>query len=362
MRDTCLWPAWAVAFNWLHQVNTMTCQTSLVVGSLAQSARSFKALLLMPMMLAVPCAVWAQAPAAPASSTSFADGLSITAQNGQSSEQQIADRTACEAWSKGQTGFDITQPTGGVSPGNYTSRREQFDRAMSACLEARGYAVRMATPPPATATYPPPHYGPPAPAAVYMTSPPAPTLLYQPFHVSISGGPSIATGDASQSFDDGGLVDLGFSLFPVESIPIGLRVDGSYTWYGARDEFLYANNAQIGHQEVYGGDVDLQFDLGPPNARAQFYLFGGGGWYRERTTLHQVSGFDDGFCDFYCGGLFITGTARETTPWRDSWNAGLGWELALTGYSKFFVEARYRQIGPNDSKESFVPIQAGVRF
>jgi len=340
----------------------MTCQTCFVVGSSpAHSARTFKSLLfLISMLLAAPCAVFAQTPAAPATSGTFADGLSITPQNGQSSEQQIADRTACEAWSKGQTGFDITQPTGGVSPSNYTSRRERFDRAMVACLEAHGYAARIATPPSAPATYPPPpHYGAPAPATTYMTVPPA---AYHPFHVSISGGASIPTGDVSQNFDDGGLVDLGFSFFPVESIPIGVRVDGSYSWYSARDGLLYANNAQIGHQEVYGGDVDLQFDLGPHNARSQFYLFGGGGWYRERTTLHQVSGFDDGFCDFYCGGISITGTARETTPWRDSWNAGVGWELALTSYSKFFVEARYRQIGPNDTKESFVPIQAGIRF
>jgi hypothetical protein len=309
-------------------------------------------LLLMSMFLATPCAVLAQP--VTASSATFADGLSITPQNAQSPEQQVADRTACETWSKGQTGFDITQPTGGVSPSNYTSRREQFDRAMLACLEARGYAVRIAAPPPAPASYPPPHYGAPAPAPA-----PAP---YQPFHVSISGGVSITADDGSENFDDGGLVDLGFSFFPVEAIPVGLRVDGSYSWYGARGGILYANNAQIGHQEVYGGAVDLQFNLGPQIARSQLYLFGGGGWYRERTTLHQVAGFDSGFCGFYCGGLFITGTARETTPWRDAWNVGLGWELALTSYSKFFVEARYRQIGPSNSRESFVPIQAGIRF
>jgi hypothetical protein len=320
---------------------------------------AFKSLLLTSMLVAAPCAVLAQTPAAPVSAATFADGLSITAQNGQTPEQQTADRTACEAWSKDQTGFDITQPTGGVSPNTYTSGREHFDRAMVACLDARGYAVHVAAPPAAAATYPPPRDRVPAPATAYMTAPPVP---YQPFHVSISGGVSITTGDAEQNFDDGGLVDLGLSVFPVESIPVGVRVDGTYSWYGARDGFLNANNAQIGHQEVYGGDVDLQFNLGPQGARSQFYVFGGGGWYRERTTVHQLAGFDNGFCDFFCGGLFITGTARETTPWRDSWNAGLGWELALNSYSKFFVEARYRQIGPNDSKESFVPIQAGVRF
>src|SRR5580658_7544689 len=113
----------------------MTSQFSL--GS--RNSFAFIALL----MLAAPLGALAQAPAAaPAAVT--ADGLSITPQNGQAAQQQVADRIACEAWSKGQTGFDITQPTGGVSSSDYTARREQFNRAMTACLEARGYAVRVA--------------------------------------------------------------------------------------------------------------------------------------------------------------------------------------------------------------------------
>ena len=80
----------------------MTCQTPYVVGSsLAHSARTFKSpLFLISMLVAAPCAVLAQTPATPVSVATFADGLSITPQNSQSSEQQIADRTACEAWSK----------------------------------------------------------------------------------------------------------------------------------------------------------------------------------------------------------------------------------------------------------------------
>lgn len=316
------------------------------------------------LLLAVPCTLLAQTPAQSASVAHFADGLSITPQNGQSADQQIADRTACEAWAKGQTGFDIAQPTGGVSPGEYTSRRLQFDRAMSACLTARGYLVHLAAPPPAPQPAPPPHYVVPAAAPVYMRaySPPAPTLSYKPFHVSLSGGSSFTTGDVGDSFDDGGIGNLGLSFFPAQNVPVGIRIDGNYSWYGARDGFLIQNNAQIGHQEVYGGDADLQFNLGSLSARSQFYLFGGAGWYRERTTLHQLSGFGVNDCDFFFCGLFISATARDTTPWRDSWNAGLGWEVALSNYSSLFVEARYRQIGPNDSKESFVPIQVGVRF
>jgi hypothetical protein len=342
----------------------MTAQTSITVD------RSFKAFIFLPaLLLAAPYAALAQTPAPTVASASVADGLSITPQNGQNPQQQVTDRTACEAWSKGQTGFDITQPTGGVSSSEYTSRREQFNRAMTACLEARGYLVHVAVPAsPPPAPYAPPRYVAPAAPPVYVAhyAPPAPTLKYQPFKMSISGGWSTTTGSVSQELDDGRLANVGFSLFPAESLPIGLRVDGNYTWLGARDRFLIANNAQLGHQEVYGGDADLQFNLGPHSARSQLYLFGGAGWYRERTTLHQVSAVNGTVCGFYfCGPgefLAITATSQVTTQWRDSWNAGLGWEVALSDVGSFFVEARYRQIGPNGEREAFVPVQVGFRF
>ena len=58
------------------------------------------------------------------------------------SEQQSADRYECHAWSKNQTGFDPTEPSGGVGPDQNKSKSAQYDRAMSACLEARRYSVR----------------------------------------------------------------------------------------------------------------------------------------------------------------------------------------------------------------------------
>jgi hypothetical protein len=63
----------------------------------------------------------------------------IYPKNGQSKEQQSADQYECHMWAKGQTGFDPTQPGGG-DPGA-TTNRSNYDRAMSACLQARGYQV-----------------------------------------------------------------------------------------------------------------------------------------------------------------------------------------------------------------------------
>lgn len=69
-----------------------------------------------------------------------ADDLMIYPKNGQTKEQQSADQFECNNWAKGQTGFDPTQPAGGVS-GNADAARNNYNRAMSACLQGRGYQV-----------------------------------------------------------------------------------------------------------------------------------------------------------------------------------------------------------------------------
>jgi hypothetical protein len=78
----------------------------------------------------------------PGSPAPPSDDFFIYPKNGQTQEQQAADQYECHNWSKTQTGFDPTQQGGGVAPGDTGSRREQYQRAMTACLEARGYSVK----------------------------------------------------------------------------------------------------------------------------------------------------------------------------------------------------------------------------
>jgi hypothetical protein len=68
--------------------------------------------------------------------------LIIYPKNGQGAAQQAADRYDCHSWARTQTGFDPTQVAGGVAPASAASSRSAYDRAMSACLTARGYEVR----------------------------------------------------------------------------------------------------------------------------------------------------------------------------------------------------------------------------
>jgi len=80
----------------------------------------------------------ADQPAAPPDSAQ--DDLIIYPKNGQSKDQQAADQYECHNWARGQTGFDPTQPAAG-NPGDVDRSRSNYNRAMSACLQARGYQV-----------------------------------------------------------------------------------------------------------------------------------------------------------------------------------------------------------------------------
>jgi hypothetical protein len=71
-----------------------------------------------------------------------ADDFFLYPENGQTAEQQSVDRYECHTWSKTQTGFDPTQPGGAVTVAQNAGKPEQYRRAMTACLEARGYSVK----------------------------------------------------------------------------------------------------------------------------------------------------------------------------------------------------------------------------
>ena len=287
--------------------------------------------------------------------------LHLTPRNGQSQEQQWNDRYDCHRWAKSQSGFDPTQPSG--ASGDNDSRRNGYRRAMTACLEGRGYTVSYGAASQAAPT--PPH--PPATQATrvrYDSS----DLAYHPLTAQIDGGYSVAVGSTGRYLDDGSNIGLGFTWFPTASLPLGLRIDGSYSRFRARDALLnlYGGDFTSGHDNIYGGDADLQLDLAHNSSRMKMYLFGGAGWYRIQTYFRRVS-FDQGYiCGFYyCGpGYFPVSTAaqRTTSDWHSSWNAGLGWEIATGDYASFFVEARYLRIGSGDNKMQFVPIRVGLRF
>lgn len=70
------------------------------------------------------------------------DELFIYPKQGQSEQKQADDRYACHQWGVKQTGYDPTRPPNNISQPDLNRKRDDYQRAMKACLEGRGYSVR----------------------------------------------------------------------------------------------------------------------------------------------------------------------------------------------------------------------------
>ncbi len=75
---------------------------------------------------------------APPAAAAAPEQLYVYPRNGQNDKQTADDRYRCHRWAVGQTGYDPTQPAGAPS----AHKRSEYQRAMSACLDARGYTAR----------------------------------------------------------------------------------------------------------------------------------------------------------------------------------------------------------------------------
>ena len=67
--------------------------------------------------------------------------LMVYPREGQDDARQAEDRYQCHRWASDQTHFDPTKPGGGVSQDGVAAR-SNYLRAISACLEGRGYSVK----------------------------------------------------------------------------------------------------------------------------------------------------------------------------------------------------------------------------
>ena len=302
-----------------------------------------------------------------------ADNLILAPEKGQSVQQLWADRYACDAWARSQSGYDSTRPAGAGAGASNAVQSRNYRSAMIACLQERGYSVRDAgqpAPPPAATLPPEAPTGEAAPHYLVQAFEPTSEFQYRPLTGQIEGGYTVTQGEARTALQNGWNGGLGFTWMPFAALPLGFRVDGSYSRFGETNRSLQlaaqstgANGIIFGRQNIYGGDTDAQIDLkmGPA---VREYFFGGVGWYREQTIIKQVS-FQSVGCFYYCFPAYaavVSTLERSTTGWLHSWNAGMGFEFALDPPASFFIEARYLRIGPANDRTEFVPIRFGLRF
>jgi hypothetical protein len=320
----------ARAKDWLAAAR----ETRLHTLDMDRTARRVSAVLIL-LAASVPV------PAQPA-----ATDFQLTPQSGQDDVQQWFDRYECDSRAK--------EPG---SPPNQEQAGEEYRHAMVECLTQHGYGVSYAPPQPPPSAVPASYLWPGVQHA-------ARELRYRALSVQAGGGVTAAVGSTSDYLHDGANAGAALTWFPSAALPLGVRVEGSYTWFKPGAALLGLNGVGYnrGQLDVYGGDVDLRLNLARLPARWQLYLFAGAGWYRSDTTLQKVS------VERICGGrycsVFTTLLAEEhdVSAWEPSWNAGLGWEVALDSHTSFFIEARYRRILLYSKATQLVPIWLGLRF
>ncbi len=300
-----------------------------------------------PLAVVVSLVASMPAPALPA-----ATDFELSPQGAQDEVQQWFDRYDCDSRARSAVAAAGAEGAGAARP----AADERYVRAMVDCLAQHGYGARYAPPrpqPPAT----------PASAAPEAQHIPR-ELRYRALSAQAGGGYTAASGSTSDYLQGGGAAGVAATWFPSQQLPLGVRVEGSYTWSKPAAGLLALNGVGYnrGEVDIFGGEADLRFNLGRLPVRWQLYLLAGAGWYRIDSSLQKVSE------QRVCGGRYcsvfetVLAEAHDTSSWQPSWNAGLGWELALDSHTAFFIEARYRRILRESAVTQLVPVWLGLRF
>jgi hypothetical protein len=79
------------------------------------------------------------APSVPQSSSGR---IFVYPRQGQNEELQAKDSYECHSWAVSQTYYDPTHPTNGMPQSQVNQMNSDYQRAMGACLDARGYTMK----------------------------------------------------------------------------------------------------------------------------------------------------------------------------------------------------------------------------
>ena len=155
---------------------------------------------------------------------------------------------------------------------------------------------------------------------------------------SIFAGVALPTGDNSNGlntgFTAGAAVDLGGLL-----LPVGLRAEGSYSYFGLKDDGL----GDTGNVSDVSGRINAVFGI--PSLVIKPYVIGGIGLYHVMTSLNSS----------------INGNFSDSNN-KFGWNIGAGIDLPLVGFAAR-LEARYHSVSMDTGGNyTYVPITLGIRF
>ena len=78
----------------------------------------------------------------PANDQAAESRLFVYPRQGQNEKQQADDRYECHRWAVDQTNYDPIKPPSGIAADQLLKQRGDYQRAMVACLDGRGYTVK----------------------------------------------------------------------------------------------------------------------------------------------------------------------------------------------------------------------------
>jgi hypothetical protein len=117
-----------------------------VIGGAAVLAPYYYAPYYSPYYAPPPVIIREQPPVylqpAPSLTPSSTERIFVYPRQGQSEELQAKDRYECHSWAVSQTHYDPTQPTSGMPEAQLNQMRADYQRAMGACLDGRGYTMK----------------------------------------------------------------------------------------------------------------------------------------------------------------------------------------------------------------------------
>ena len=183
---------------------------------------------------------------------------------------------------------------------------------------------------------------------------------------SLGGGPSVPGKHSGRNFNTGFNLTAGIGIHPVNAF--GLMAEFGYNNMGITDGALRRIGVADGSGRLYSVTLNpiVHFN---PSGRFDFYLIGGGGYYRRTIEFTQPSSaIATAFDPFY--GIFFPVEVPTTTVLGSfsqnkggvNGGAGVAIRFGEDSRSSFFAESRYHYIWTTPVRTAVLPVTFGFRW
>ncbi|MGH9674938.1 MAG: outer membrane beta-barrel protein [Bryobacteraceae bacterium] len=182
----------------------------------------------------------------------------------------------------------------------------------------------------------------------------------------VGGGFTEPVGYSNQRLERGFNVTAGAGVNL--SSHVGLMGEVGFNRLGVANSLLTAAGIPAGSARIYSVTANpvVRFN---PEGRADFYITGGGGYYRRTVEFTEpsiavVTAFDPFFGVFFPVAIPVDTVIGSFSQNKGGLNIGGGFSVRVKGDSntKIFAETRYHYLYTSPSATSVMPITFGLRW